>query len=60
MSALLEIRERLQETHTELVHIERSIAAHPDDWTLVITAESLRRRQTTLEKAFAEAAQILN
>jgi hypothetical protein len=56
MSELLEIREMLQETHATLAQLERSIAKHPDDWTLAVTAESLKQRQTTLEKAFAEAA----
>ncbi|HEC65975.1 MAG TPA: hypothetical protein ENI23_11840 [bacterium] len=54
MTALLEIIEKLQETHKTITNLEAYMAKHPKDETLIITTESLYSRQRDLEKAFAE------
>jgi hypothetical protein len=53
MSELLNLRNLVQETSATLERLEREIAKAPDDWSLAITAQSLRQRQIDLEKEFA-------
>lgn len=56
MSALLDIRNLLQDTGATLEQLERAIARDPHDWSLAVTAESLKQRYTDLERTFAETA----
>lgn len=56
MTRLLDIREKLQETHAALASVERVAAQSPGDLSLDLTVASLRQRQADLESAFAEAA----
>lgn len=58
MSEFLDLRNLLQDTTATLERLEREIAKAPADWALVLTAESLRQRQTDLEKEFAALANI--
>jgi len=48
----------LQETSSTLERVEREIVTAPHDWSLAVTAESLRRRQQDLEKEFAHIANL--
>lgn len=58
MSEFLDIRNLVQETSATLEQLEREIVKDPNDWSLAITAESLRQRQRDLEKEFASLANI--
>ncbi len=58
MSELLDLRNLVQETSATLERLEREIAKSPNDWSLAITAQSLRQRQIDLEREFASLANI--
>ncbi len=58
MSELLEIRNLIQETSATLEQVVRAIAREPQDWSLAMTAESLRQRHADLEKTFAALAHV--
>ena len=58
MSVLLDLRDRLQETHVAIARVEAAVVQHPDDETLALTIESLRQRHRELDIAFSEAANI--
>ena len=58
MSVLLDLRHKLQETQAALVEVERAIAKNPDDKGLSLTATSLQKRQTDLDKAFRRSANL--
>ena len=49
MSEFLDLRNLLQETNAILERLEREIALSPHDWSLALTAESLRYKQADLE-----------
>jgi len=56
MNVLLDLREKLQDTHATMAHLRRAIAASPDDEGLALMAESLAHRQEVLQANFSEAA----
>jgi len=56
MNTLLDIRDKLQDTHATIAKLRAAIAAKPEDDSLTLMAESLLRRQQQLEAAFAQAA----
>ena len=56
MTDLLDLRDKLQDTHSAWVQLERAAASDPDDIGLRLMSESLVNRQRDLEEAFAEAA----
>lgn len=56
MSGLLDTRNLLQDTSATLEQLERAIAKNPRDWSLAVTAESLKQRYADLEKTFAVIA----
>jgi hypothetical protein len=58
MTALLELRDKLQDTHATIEGMQRAMAAHPDDQGLALTVRSLERRQQTLAQAFRAEANI--
>jgi hypothetical protein len=58
MTELLDLRNLLQETTSTLERLERDIIKDPRDWSLAITAQSLRQRQIDLEREFASLANI--
>jgi hypothetical protein len=58
MSEFLDLRNLLQETNATLERLEREIAQSPHDWSLALTAESLRHRQADLEDEFAFLANV--
>lgn len=56
MSALIDIRYKLQDTEAEIVRAERSLAKHPKSVTAVLTMESILKRKEQLVKEFEEIA----
>jgi len=56
MADLLEIIEKLQDTQAAMARLQGSIAQNPDEQSLIPALNSLRKRQQSLEKQFAEAA----
>src|SRR3990167_5289885 len=56
MSALLDLRDQIQESCATLAKIERVASDFPQDRSLSLTIKSLRRRQKELELAFEEEA----
>lgn len=61
MNALLDLREKLQDTHAAMASMEEALAERPDDDGLAGMMVSLVRRRQSLEDAFldeANAAQI--
>jgi hypothetical protein len=56
MNVLLDLREKIQDTHTTMARLRSAIAASPDDEGLALMAESLARRQEVLEADFSKAA----
>jgi hypothetical protein len=56
MNALLEIRDKLRDTHEAVARLEMALAADRDDAGLGLMLESLLERQKSLESAFLEAA----
>lgn len=56
MSTLLEIAEKLQDTQAAVVRLERTAALNPDSPSVVLSLNSLRKRQQNLEEQFAEIA----
>lgn len=56
MNGLLDLREKLQDTHATMRRLQAAIAASPDEEGLVLMAESLMQRQASLEASFSEAA----
>lgn len=56
MSALLEIAEKLQDTQAAIVRLERTVALNPDSPSVVLSLNSLRKREQNLEEQFAELA----
>jgi hypothetical protein len=56
MSALLDIRDKLRDTHAAVVRMESELSANREDEGLSLMLESLIRRQESLEAAFLEAA----
>lgn len=55
MTDLLDLRDKLQETHSAWVQLERAAASDPEDIGLRLMSESLVNRQRELEESFAEA-----
>jgi len=56
MTALLELRDKLQDTHATIEGLQRALADHPDDAALAFTVRSLESRQRVLEQAFLAEA----
>lgn len=56
MNTLLDLRDKLQETHAAMALLRSALGAEPAEELLSLTAESLVRRQEQLEAAFAAAA----
>jgi hypothetical protein len=56
MNMLLDLREKLQDTHATMAQLRRALIASPDDDGLALMAESLAQRQEDLEAAFSRAA----
>ena len=56
MSVLLDIRDKLRDTHAAVVRMESELSANRDDEGLSLMLESLIQRQESLEAAFLEAA----
>jgi hypothetical protein len=56
MNVLLDLREKLQDTHATMARLRTAIAVTPDDEGLALMAESLLRRQEVLEVGFSEIA----
>jgi len=56
MNSILDLREKLQDTHAAMAQLRNAISANPTDEGLVLMAESLVRRQEQLEEAFSQAA----
>jgi len=56
VSALLEIRDKLRDTHAAVARLESELAADGNDPGLGLMLESLIQRQKSLETAFLEAA----
>jgi hypothetical protein len=56
MSALLDIRDKLIETHAAVARMEAALSTNRDDEGLGLMLESLARRQQSLEAAFLETA----
>jgi hypothetical protein len=56
MPELLEIIEKLQDTQAALARVEESVAQNPNETSLILTFNSLRKRQQSLEEQFAEEA----
>src|SRR5437667_9485732 len=56
MNALLDIRDKIQDTHATMARLRSALVAHPSDEALALMAESLARRQEDLEARFAALA----
>jgi hypothetical protein len=56
MNMLLDLREKLQDTHATMARLRRALIASPGDDGLALMAESLAQRQEDLEVAFSRAA----
>ncbi len=56
MSALLDIRDKLRDTHAAIARAEVELSVNRDDEGLGLMLESLVQRQRSLESAFLEAA----
>ena len=56
MSILLEIRDKLRDTHAAVARLETEFAGDKNDAGLGLMLESLLQRQKSLESAFLEAA----
>jgi hypothetical protein len=56
MSALLEIRDKLRDTHEAVARLETALAENKEDAGLGLMLESLLQRQKSLESAFLDAA----
>jgi hypothetical protein len=56
MSALIEIREKLQDTEAAMARAERSLAQNPNSPTAALTIESIFKRKEQLVKEFSEIA----
>jgi hypothetical protein len=56
MNMLLDLREKLQDTHATMAQLRRALIASPGDDGLALMAESLAQRQEDLEAAFSRAA----
>ena len=54
MGILLELMQKLQDTHVAISHLEAALSRGPKDETLALTIKSLYKRQKDLEKAFSE------
>ena len=59
MSEFLDLRNLLQETNATLERLEREIAQSPHDWSLALTAESLRHRQADLEDELRQSGGVI-
>ncbi len=56
MSELLEVREKLQDTHAAITRLERTLAQYPDEEPLLINLQSLVKRRERLEEDFTALA----
>ena len=56
MNELLDLREKLQDTHATMARLREAMAATPNDEGLALMAESLVSRQENLEGKFSEVA----
>jgi hypothetical protein len=56
MSSLLDIQKQLLETTAIMAEVERTIATHPDDNGVFLTAKSIQARHKELETAFKHEA----
>lgn len=56
MNELLDLREKLQDTHATMARLREAMAATPNDEGLALMAESLVSRQENLEGRFSEVA----
>jgi hypothetical protein len=56
MNELLDLREKLQDTHATMARLREALAASPEDDALALMAESLLLRQEDLEVRFSEVA----
>ena len=56
MTTLLDLAAELRSTHAAVRRMEEMVSARPDDDALEINMLSLRKRQLSLERQFAELA----
>jgi len=59
MNRLLELRERLRDTSAAIARLERAVLEEPGAPSLMVIAESLRKRQSVLESEYAAEADAL-
>ncbi len=56
MNDLIDIREKLEDTHSAIARIREDLAAEPNDRRLALMLESLEQRRDSLETAFHKIA----
>jgi hypothetical protein len=58
MNDLIDIREKLEDTHSAITRLREDLAAEPNDRRLALMLESLEQRQDSLEATFYKVANV--